>query len=214
MLKAPWKHAEFCVVDLETTGLDLRRDAIVSYGAVVVSEGRVRVATSAYAIVRPDCAVSVPAVRTHNLRDIDLAEAPRGPEALAGLVEMLKGRILVAHAAWIEHSFLTRALRESRVQLTGPVVDTARLARAAGVGRAAPGHEPPLELVAESLGLEPHGPHHALGDALTTAEVFLVLATRLSSRSAETAGSLAREPVADLPSPREEQLQMLRRLRR
>lgn len=214
MLDAPWKNAEFCVVDIETTGLDLQRDEIVSYGAVIVSDGRVRAATSTYATIRPGCAVSVPAMRVHNLRDIDLVDAPTWAEAFGDLLEMLNGRILVAHAAWIEHSFLTRALRSCRVNLHGPVVDTAMLARVAGVGRAAPGYEPSLEIVADELGLEPHSPHHALGDALTTAEVFLVLATQLAARSPATAGSLACDPVTDLPNPFHERVRFLQRLRR
>lgn len=32
-LDTPWREAEFCVFDFETTGLNLRRDEIVSYGA-------------------------------------------------------------------------------------------------------------------------------------------------------------------------------------
>src|SRR5687768_4088207 len=39
--RTPWREAEFCVVDLETTGLDLRRDDVVSYGAVIVRQARI-----------------------------------------------------------------------------------------------------------------------------------------------------------------------------
>jgi DNA polymerase-3 subunit epsilon len=104
-------------------------------------------------------------------------------------------------------------LRALGVQLVGPVIDTADLSRSAGVARAAPGREPSLEVVAATLGLDPHAPHHALGDALTTAEVFLVLATRLNAGAPRTAGSLAREPVPELPDLVQEQLQVLRHLR-
>jgi DNA polymerase-3 subunit epsilon len=43
-----------------------------------------------------------------------------------------------------------------------------------------------------SLGLPTHRPHHALGDALTTAQVFVALATHLNAFSTETVRSLAR----------------------
>ncbi|GAA4711491.1 hypothetical protein [Phytohabitans rumicis] len=39
--RTPWREAEFCVLDLETTGLDLRRDEIVAYGAAIVRPGPV-----------------------------------------------------------------------------------------------------------------------------------------------------------------------------
>jgi DNA polymerase III epsilon subunit-like protein len=38
-----------------------------------------------------------------------------------------------------------------------------------------------LQQITEALGLPSHHPHQALGDALTTAQVFLALATRLEA---------------------------------
>ena len=46
------------------------------------------------------------------------------------------------------------------------------------------------EWLATALGLPVVDPHHALGDAVTTAQVFLVLASRLSGRGYDTARSL------------------------
>ena len=63
------------------------------------------------------------------------------------------------------------------------MVDTAALMRATGVAPSGTGHEPDLEASAVGLGLCVHTPHHALGDALTTAEVFLAMASRLERAS-------------------------------
>ena len=60
------------------------------------------------------------------------------------------------------------------------IIDTAMLWRLHGV--VADGSDPgykPLQTLTEQLGLPSHHPHQALGDALTTAQVFLALATRL-----------------------------------
>ena len=51
--------------------------------------------------------------------------------------------------------------------------------RAAGLATSGTGHEPELETAATSMGLCVHTPHHALGDALTTGEVFLATISRL-----------------------------------
>jgi DNA polymerase-3 subunit epsilon len=59
------------------------------------------------------------------------------------------------------------------------VVDTAALLRACRLADSDPTSEPNLEAAARQLGLPVHTPHHALGDAFTTAQVFLALATRL-----------------------------------
>jgi DNA polymerase III subunit epsilon len=180
----PWREAEFCVMDLETTGLDLRRDEIVAYGAVIVARARIPCNRTAYALVRPTRAVSVPAMTVHSLRAADLAGAAPLDEAVDDLVDLLTGRVLVAHAAWVERAFLNRALALRRRALPRAVVDTAALLRACRLADRDPVAEPNLEAAARDLGLPVHTPHQALGDAFTTAQLFLALATRLDHASA------------------------------
>jgi DNA polymerase-3 subunit epsilon len=190
MLDRPWREAELCVVDLETTGLDLRRDEVVAYGAVIVRDGRVVVREAVEGLVRPSAAASTGAVTIHGLLPERLTHAPSPPEAAAALVEALAGRVLVAHAAWVETAFLRRLLALAGARLDGPVLDTAALARAAAVAPGGPA-EPALDGLAERLGLPVHPRHDALGDALTTAAVLLALATRLDRREPQTVRSLA-----------------------
>jgi DNA polymerase III subunit epsilon len=189
-LDVPWREAEFVVVDLETTGLDLRHDEIVSYGAVVVRNGRAVAGTCVYGLVRPERPVTRAAVEVHALRPEDLADAPTPQDCAPRLVELLDGRVLVAHAAWVEQAFLERVLPAAGARLDGPVVDTAALAREALVVRPRDEGEPQLEILASGLGLPVHTPHHALGDALTTANLFLALVGRLERHEAHTVRSL------------------------
>jgi DNA polymerase-3 subunit epsilon len=184
MLGAPWREAQFCVVDLETTGLDLRRDEVVAYGAVVVRAGRVIAGSAVQGLVRPSRTAFPAAAAVHGLLPADLEGAPGPRECAARVAEVLDGRVLVAHAAWVERAFLTPILRQVGVRLDGPVVDTAALARAADVVPPRAGAEPPLEDLAVRLGLPVHTPHEALGDAMTTAGVLLALASRLEGAQA------------------------------
>lgn len=177
-LDVPWREVEYCVVDVETTGLDLRVDAIVTIGSVLVRQGRLVWRTREYQPVRPGRPISEAAMRVHGLRAQDLQEAPPIGELADGLRDRLQGRVLVAHAVWIEQAFLGRAVPRLRRRLR-PAVDTAALLRATGVAPRGTGHEPDLEEAAIRLGVTVHRPHHALGDALTTAEVFLALASQL-----------------------------------
>lgn len=186
----PWRQAHFCVVDLELTGLG-RRDEILAFGALAVDAGRVVAGSAASGLVRPSRPPAPSSVVVHGLRAADLADAPGGPEALAPLLAAMAGRVLVAHHAWVERSFLGRALARGGTRLRGPVVDTFALARL--LARLERRPEPPRDLTAlvEGLGLPAHRPHEALGDALTTAQLFVALATRLDARGPETVSSLA-----------------------
>ncbi|MEI2715219.1 MAG: 3'-5' exonuclease [Nocardioides sp.] len=174
-LEGPWRDARFTVIDVETTGLDLDSDEIVSIGAVDVVQGRVDNATSWYQPVRPSCPIATEALKIHSLTRDELASAPTMPQVIDALHARLHGSVLVAHAAWIERAFLNRALAPLRQRVPEGLVDTAALARACGRGVEVEGHEPSLELLARQLDLPVFTPHHALGDALTTAVLFIVL---------------------------------------
>jgi DNA polymerase III subunit epsilon len=182
-LDLAWREADLWVVDLETTGLDLRQDEVVSWGMVRVRGGRVLLQDAAYGLVRPSRPPSPSAMAVHGLLPAELADA--GPPDLAAgeLARRLRGGVLVAHAAWVEEAFLARLLSPIGTYLAGPVIDTAGLAREAGLaGGGADQAEPGLEALSGRLGLPVHTPHHALGDALTTAVVALALIAKLEAR--------------------------------
>ncbi len=94
----------------------------------------------------------------------------------------MKGRIPVAHAAWVERAFLRDPLRALGSRMPRRVVDTALLWRLLSVlrGEGDPGWCA-LSTVAAELDLPAHRPHVAEGDALTTAQAFLALATHLET---------------------------------
>jgi DNA polymerase III subunit epsilon len=201
----PWRQAIYCVVDLELTGLDPSRDEIISFAAIPVAEGKVIAGDARYQLVRPAHMPDADTIRIHGLRESDLAEAPPLSEAIDGLLSALTGRALVAHVAAIETGFLRAALQAHGIQLRNPVIDTAALATELGrlqrepppedgerLGGGTAGSSPGLGDLARSLGLPVHRPHHAEGDALTTAQVFLALATHLDGFSTQTLHSLER----------------------
>ena len=181
--RGSWRADRFVVVDVETTGLDPERDEILSFAAVPVEHGRIALRGTLSGLVRPSAAPPAASVTIHGLRAADLADAPPAPEALSALPGALRGRIPVAHAAWIERAFLTPPLRGLGAAPPRRMVDTAVLWRLLCLDR---GEGDPgwcsLASIAAALGLPSHRPHEAEGDALTTAQVFLALATHLEAR--------------------------------
>jgi DNA polymerase III subunit epsilon len=189
--KTRWREAELCVVDLETTGLDPSRDEIIAFATVPIAGARVRLREARYRLVRP---VRMPRANTiliHGLRREELSEAPRLSEVMDELLAELTGRVLVAHCATVEEGFLHAALLGAGSGLRNPVIDTAGLAAELFSRRRQPG-EFELTPLARRLGLPVHRPHEADGDALTTAQVFLALATELDTSGRQTVGSLGK----------------------
>lgn len=189
-LARPWRDVGLCVVDVETTGLDLAHDHVISLGMVDIDDGRQRNSTADYLQFRPPRESQVGAIRTHGLRGQDLADAPALADSAPRLRQRLAGRVIVAHAAWVERAFLGRALGGRLRRFGATYLDTAALARADGIAPSGGRFEPDLEGLAVALGVTVHTPHHALGDALTTAEVFLALVARLGRDHEPTVGDL------------------------
>jgi len=189
--RTPWRLAHFCVVDLELSGLDPKHDEIISFAAVPIDAGRVVAGNAVYGLSRNTRPLPEESVLVHGIRTVDLADAPPLDEAIRPLVTIMTGRILVAHAAWIERSFLDPVLRRQGVRIRRPILDTRDLGHLLALEQGVPSAASSLSRLARSLGLPVHRPHHALGDALTTAQVFIALATLLDRYEPQTVRTLA-----------------------
>jgi DNA polymerase-3 subunit epsilon len=189
-LDTPWLQAGWCAVDLELTGLDARHSEIIALGVVPIEQGRVVLGEARYALARPLGRPENASVLIHKLRHADVAEAPPVDEALDLLLETLAGRVPVFHTALVERTFLGPQFSRRRVRLP-PAADTEVLGRlwvARRDGTMPPGMS--LARLARELGQRAEPPHHALGDALTTAQAFIALARHLDRASPQTVGSL------------------------
>jgi DNA polymerase-3 subunit epsilon len=175
-------------LDFETTGLDYRRDEIVSFGVVPVRAGRVVLGEAVHQLVAPAVPVSPTSVRIHQLLPAELASAPSLSQARGRLGDALAGRFVLAWFAELEIAFLARAFGNTRTSWRRRTVDVRRLALA--IEDLPTDNRLTLTAIAERFGVPVTSPHDALDDALVAAQLFLVLAARF-----ERAGG---DRVADL----------------
>ena len=181
----PLRHDPvYWALDLETGGLDPRYHDVVSVGMVPIRGGRIRVGESFYSLVKPLRAMTEQSITIHHLDPADLAGAPALEDVLPSIVARLGEGVLLVHCAMVDVPFLRRACARAGVAWPRPlVVDTMRLlARLARRADSEP--RPPVALAAARahFGLPPHRSHHALSDAMATAELFLMLVHRLKAR--------------------------------
>jgi DNA polymerase-3 subunit epsilon len=188
-----WREASFAVLDFETTGLDADRDHVLSFGLVPVESGRVVMRAAVYRVVHPPLPVPAESIRVHGIRPSDLRDAPALDEVVDELVDGLRRRELVAYAAAIELAFLERLSARHAGLRVRRAIDVLDLASAlAGRGGGSTSLTQRLPTLADEFGVPVARTHHALGDALTTAQLFLVLATRLEALGAGRLSDLRR----------------------
>lgn len=176
-------------VDLETTGLDPARDAILSIGFVPVDGDRILLSGARSAVVRAGGDVGQSAA-VHGLTDDAVAAGVDLPAALADLLAALRGRVLLAHHAALERDFLSAACRTAFGGAFACVsVDTMELEhRLLSPGW---GDEPPpgslrLGAARQRHGLPRYRAHDALTDAIACAELYLAQTSVLAIRGRVT----------------------------
>lgn len=120
---------EYCVFDLETTGLSARYDEIIEFGCVIMKAGEVKEKIDFF--IKPVEPIPAFIVGKTNITNEDVMNAISIQEALPKILEIVKGRVLVAHNAKFDIGFLNAKLVENGYgELTNSVIDTLDLARA------------------------------------------------------------------------------------
>jgi DNA polymerase III subunit epsilon len=180
-----WRSINYCAIDLETTGLNFKTDEIISIGAVQIQSARVISEANYYREVRPNRSPTSSSIRIHGIRGADLTDALPVESVMPDFAELLRGKVVIAHAAWVETAFLKNRLADLNLEFSKRLIDTASLARACEIVDDVIDHEPSLEFLAKILKLPVYSPHNALGDALTSAVIFLALATEIEQRKLE-----------------------------
>ncbi|WOP18633.1 exonuclease domain-containing protein [Raineyella sp. LH-20] len=190
--RTPLAALPLLAVDLETTGLDPRRDRIISIGWVPVDGTVIRLGGAGQAVVSGEDlgegGVGQSAT-VHGLTDDRLRDGVSLETAVGMLLEALAGRVVLAHHAAIEAGFLQAACRrlwDVRLDLT--VVDTMRLHRrvvAPGFDDEPRGEDLRLWNARARFGLPVLRAHDALHDALAAAELYLAQIAELGLERAD-----------------------------
>ena len=165
----------FVVLDTECTGLDPKKDRILSIGAIPLQNGRFRVREVLELYLRQTYFDSR-SVPIHGI-------LPDGPhkripekEALSMLLETLDNSIVVGHHTGFDLAVINQALsRHGLPKMKNPCLDTSRLYRKAMVQ--SPVNKPKemysLDELAQKFDLSRKDRHTALGDAYITAIIFM-----------------------------------------
>lgn len=187
-----WDVPVYWALDLETGGLDARKDPIISVGMVPVRGGIIRLGEAFATLIRPDPRrpIRPETVQAHQLLAGDLHKAPPLGAVLREVDRRLSGCVLLVHHRGIDLPFLKDGHARTGLRWTKPqVVDTVDLLAKAAWRRRflrpGSGEEMPSFNLGEARrahGLPDYDAHDALVDAVATAELFLVLRQAIGAK--------------------------------
>lgn len=156
-------------IDLETTGLNPKRDRIIEIGAIRVEQGEITEEFSTF--VNPGRKLEERITELTGIRDEDLTEAPELDEVFPKLLEFMGDLPLLGHSILFDYSFLKKAAVDRKLTFERSAVDTLQIARK---------YLPDLphrnlEYLCRYYEI-PHHAHRALEDAKATDRLFRKLA--------------------------------------
>lgn len=192
------RQQRWVVVDLETSGLNVNRDQVLSIGAVVIEDGAIDFSQQFERTLQNRQHKPGPSVLLHGLGPSAIAAGSDPAQALVEFLEFTADSPLLAFHAPFDQRMLTRALKDHlNHNLQHSFYDVAEMApllcpqvtlREAG-----------LDDWINHFGLEIQARHHASADALVTAELALILFSH------------ARRMGLDSPEALDQQLRQWRR---
>ncbi len=177
--KTPITDVRYVVVDTELTGLDEKKDSIISIGAVRMTGGRIGLGNMFYRLVSPKAKLTADSVVIHGITPSEVITQPSIDSVLADFLDYIADDVLVGHFISIDLAFLNRAMKRLYGrELGNAVIDTftldewlrKRLKSNACFAKALSGYR--LYDIAKSIGIPANSSHNAIADAFTTAELL------------------------------------------
>ena len=121
----PITDVRYVVVDTELTGLDEKRDSIVSIGAVRMTGGKINIGDTFYRLVSPRTELTAASVVIHEIMPSDVAASPAIGPVLEEFLDFCGESVLVGHFISIDLAFLNREMKRLRsAAIRNRAVDT------------------------------------------------------------------------------------------
>ncbi len=195
--ETPVEDVRFILLDSETTGLDPRKDRLITIGAVAVRDGEVVLEDSYEALLKVEYNSS--AVTVHGVTREESQAGLDEPVALDQFLDYLRDGIIVGHH--IKHdvdTFDAGYERHWGFHMENRHLDTMALALLLESDGAFAGQEPfrsfSLDELCDRFGVIPHDRHTAPGDAFMTALVFQRLLRYAKRMGRTTLGQISEAP--------------------
>lgn len=178
--QVPW-----LIFDFETSGLDAERESVLSIGSVVAENGQISLASAEHQYISCDKQLNAHSAVINHITPEMLNGGSGLDEAMEMLFARLAGRVAVVHGKMVEAAFINSWLRKHYAQDGLPIlwIDTLELERRHQQAVRSMQNDFRLSSLRRHYQLPDYPAHHALCDAVATAELLLAQIRARSSAS-------------------------------
>ena len=168
---------EVVVFDTETTGLNPKKDEILSIGAVKIKNDKIITSEKFSCFVKPTKFVSEESIKIHQIRNIDLEGAIEAREAIEQFLAFIGSRTLVGYYLEFDVAMVNKYVKSYLgITLPNPQIEVSGLYHDKKIKRIPDGViDLRFDVMMNELGLPLFGKHDSFNDAIMTALMYVKL---------------------------------------
>ena len=191
-LKIPVSEAKFVVLDVESNGLDPKKDKILSIGAVKIINNQINVSNS-FELFLDQAEYNPEAALIHGILKNGNMEKVSEQDAMRMLVKYIDNHIIVGHSIFFDISIINETLSHYvGEKLLNRSLDTVNLYKRLKGADYKAGNSTSLDVLSDEFNIPKSDRHNAAGDALITGMLFMKIVSRLKQRGVDTLEDLLR----------------------
>ena len=173
MLNTPFSRTRYVVVDVETSGLNLQKDHLISIGAVAVVNGKITLGDSFYVVLQQPTVSHKENILVHGIGSAAQVDGVPAADALQAFLDFLRKDPLIAFHVTFDQTMIRRAMRQYLdYAFKHPWVDMAYVMPALNPDLA--DRHRSLDDWITHFEIQNDARHNALTDALVTAQLFQI----------------------------------------
>ncbi|PUE67627.1 3'-5' exonuclease [Arcobacter lacus] len=171
------KKDEYVCFDCETTGLNPKKDDIISIGAVIIKDNMIISSKKFIRYVKPKTKLQAEAIKVHHIRECDLNNANDIDLVIEEFLEFIGNRTLVGYFLEFDISMINKYLKPKLgITLPNKTLEVSEIYHDYKIEIIPQGHiDLRFNSIMEELQIPSLGKHDAYNDALMTAMIFLKL---------------------------------------
>ncbi|EQB35600.1 DNA polymerase III subunit epsilon [Sulfurimonas hongkongensis] len=168
---------EYVVFDTETTGLNPKKDEIVSIGAVKVKNNKILTSQTFEVFIKNSCEMSSKSIEIHRIRPIDLENAKTTEVAIREFLDFIGSRPLVGYYLEFDVSMINKYIKPMLgITLPNKKIEVSEIYFDETISLIPQGNiDLRFDTILKNCGVPNMGAHNAVNDAIMTAMIFLKL---------------------------------------
>lgn len=168
---------EAVVFDTETTGLNPKKDEILSIGAIKIKENKILMNKKFHIFIKPSEDINIQSIKIHQIRNIDIQNAYDIQKGVENFLHFIGSRPLIGYHLQFDVAMVNKYIKPLLgITLPNKQIEVAKLYRKKRAHNSLEGFiDLSFDSIMKDLNLPIFGKHDAINDAIMTAMIYIKL---------------------------------------